>query len=153
MSDLPPSTSDPRRTDADHLKLLAIFHFILAGFALAALGFLFLHWLIMHTLIFNPETQKNAKSGPPPAAFFIIFNSFYLFVGAGILTMGLGNVVSGWCLITRRARMFSLVMAGINCLGFPFGTILGVFTFIVLFRDSVTALYSAKHPPVGGQVA
>jgi len=39
--------------------------------------------------------------------------------------------------------MFSLIIAGINCVQFPFGTVLGVFTFVVLLRDSVRELYEA----------
>ena len=42
----------------------------------------------------------------------------------------------------RRARTFSLVMAGVNCLSVPLGTTLGVFTFIVLLRESVAAQYA-----------
>ena len=41
----------------------------------------------------------------------------------------------------RRHRTFSLIVAGINCLGIPLGTILGVFTLIVLLRPSVRTLY------------
>ena len=39
--------------------------------------------------------------------------------------------------------MFSLVVAGLNCMGFPFATVLGVFTFLVLLRESVVELYEA----------
>jgi hypothetical protein len=39
--------------------------------------------------------------------------------------------------------MFSLVIAGVNCASFPLGTLLGVFTFIVLLRASVRSLYPA----------
>ena len=39
--------------------------------------------------------------------------------------------------------MFSLVVAALDCMGFPFATVLGVFTFIVLLRDSVAELYEA----------
>jgi hypothetical protein len=38
--------------------------------------------------------------------------------------------------------MFSLVVTGITCLSFPFGTALGVFTIIVLTRGSVRQLYA-----------
>jgi hypothetical protein len=39
-----------------------------------------------------------------------------------------------------------MIMAGVNCAWFPFGTVLGVFTFIVLLRTSVRAMY--EIPPV-----
>jgi hypothetical protein len=37
--------------------------------------------------------------------------------------------------------MFSLVIAGVQCMFAPFGTALGVFTIIVLTRDSVRRQY------------
>jgi hypothetical protein len=39
------------------------------------------------------------------------------------------------------SRLFSLIVAGFMCMFFPFGTALGVFTFIVLTRESVRRLY------------
>jgi hypothetical protein len=43
--------------------------------------------------------------------------------------------------------MFSLVIAGLNCIQIPFGTALGVFTIIVLLRDSVREAYAAGATP------
>ena len=150
MSELPPLMRDQRKVDADHLKLLAIFHFVLAGFSILGLCFLFLHWFMMHTFLFNPEFLKNAKSGPPPAEFFLIFRWIYVFAGTCIASMGIGNLISGWCILKRRARIFSLVIAGIDSLCFPFGTTLGVFTFVVLLRESVAEVYTAAQPRFGG---
>ena len=45
----------------------------------------------------------------------------------------------------RRKRMFSYVMAAILCAFMPFGTVLGVFTLIVLGRESVRQLYLEKQ--------
>jgi hypothetical protein len=52
-----------------------------------------------------------------------------------------GNLLSGLFLRARRHRTFSMVVAAINCLHIPIGTALGVFTFIVLGRESVRKLY------------
>jgi len=46
-------------------------------------------------------------------------------------------------LARRRHYLFCLVMAAIECAYMPFGTVLGVFTIIVLMRDSVKQLFSA----------
>ena len=43
--------------------------------------------------------------------------------------------------------MYCLVMAGVESLFFPLGTVLGVFTIIVLFRKSVKEMFE----PVAGQ--
>lgn len=141
MQELPPLMRDQRKIDADHLKLLSIFHYVLGGLAVVGLGFLFMHWLMMHSLFANPEMWKDQKNGPPPREVMMIFKWFYLFFGSCIVVHGLLNALSGWLILQRRARMFSLVISGLNCIAFPFGTTLGVFTFIVLLRSSVQELY------------
>jgi hypothetical protein len=83
--------------------------------------------------------------------FFIVFGGGFTLAGwiLGILT-----IFSGRCLARQRRRAFSLVVAGLNCLAIPFGTILGIFTFIVLLRPTVAMRYvtqpataSASIPP------
>jgi len=81
--------------------------------------------------------------GPPPTTMgyiFVLMGSLAVFFGwsSGILT-----ILSGRAIASRRRRVFSLVMAGVNCVSFPFGTLLGVFTFIVLLRPSVIARYAS----------
>lgn len=151
VAELPPLYRDQRKVDAEHLKLVAVFHFVLAGLSVVGIGFLCLHWFFMHTFFDNPEMWKNAKEGPPPKEFFAIFQWFYIVMGGFILTAGLANLASGFCIWKRRARVFSLIVAGLNCLCFPFGTALGVFTFVVLLRESVAEVYEAEAgriPPV-----
>ena len=46
-------------------------------------------------------------------------------------------------LAQRKRYMFCLVVACVECLFMPFGTVLGVFTIIVLSRDSVKALFGS----------
>jgi hypothetical protein len=144
MSEPTPLLRDQKRTDADHLKLLAIFHFIFAGLAVVGLGFLALHYAVMHAVMGNPEMWKNQKGGPPPVEFFAIFKWFYAFFGLLIVAGGLANLFSGWFIRQRKNRLFSLIVAGVNCLQVPFGTALGVCTFVVLLRDSVREAYAAR---------
>ena len=145
MSDLPPLLRDQRKADAEHLRLLAIFQFIFAGLAVAGIGFLFLHYAVMASIFNNPEMWKNQKGAPPPAEFFAIFKWFYVLFGILLVMGGIANLLSGLFMRNRTNRTFSLVIAGINCLQFPFGTALGVFTFVVLLRDSVREAYGAAN--------
>jgi hypothetical protein len=39
-----------------------------------------------------------------------------------------------------------MVIAALLCMFMPFGTVLGVFTIIVLVRDSVKALFNGINP-------
>lgn len=66
-----------------------------------------------------------------------------MYVLMGFIAVGIAvlNALSARFLALRKNRTFSLVVAGINCQQMPFGTILGVFTFIVLLRGSVRGSY------------
>lgn len=139
--ELPPLYRDQRKFDADHLKLLAVFHYVLAALSLVGLLFLLMHWAMLSTVMSLPAENQN---GPPPEQFFAIFKWFYLLMGLMIVTGGLSNLVSGRFIQQRRHRVFSLIVAGLNCLCFPFGTVLGVFTFVVLLRESVAQVYEAN---------
>jgi len=143
MNEPLPYPRDQRKIDADHLKLLAIFHFIGAGLALLGILFLLAHFAMFHAFLANPKMWENQKQGPPPAEFFAIFKWFYLVLGVWFLGSGILNVISGWCIRARKHRIFSMVVAGINCAHMPLGTVLGVFTIIVLLRDSVRESYEA----------
>ena len=145
MSELPPLPRDQRKIDADHLNLLAIFHFVGAGLALLGIAFLVAHYAFMHAMFTNPDIWKNQKQPMPmpPEQIFEMMKWIYLVGAVWFVTSGVLNVISGLCLRARNGRTFSLVVAGINCLHIPLGTVLGVFTMVVLMRDSVRELYEA----------
>ena len=125
------------------MKLLAIFHFVGAGMALLATLALCVHFAVFHFFFDNPKMWENQKQGMPPREFFAAFKWFYLIFGIWFFGSAMLNVISGFCLRARKGRTFSFVVAGVNCLHIPFGTTLGVFTIIVLLRDSVRDLYEA----------
>lgn len=149
MHELPPLLRDQRKIDADHLNTLAICHFVVAGFALLGLLGLAIHYAAFSFFFSQPELvaemEKAQKGMPNPAEFFAIFRWFYLFAAVALIVGGIFNLMSGLYMRRRTNRTFSLVVAGFDCLQFPFGTILGVFTFIVLLRDSVREVYEAQE--------
>lgn len=133
---------DQTQIDDGHLRLLSVLHFVTAGLAIVGLLFLVGHFMIMNTLIRNPEMWKNQQNGgPQPDQFFAIFQWFYLLMGTFMLLGAVGNLLSGMYMRKKKKLMFSMVVSGFNCLNFPLGTVLGVFTFIVLLRDSVRDAY------------
>jgi hypothetical protein len=143
-SALPPDVAaqNQQRKDQEHLKLSAIFHFVFAGLAFVGIGFLCVHWAMMHTIFSNPEMWKSQPQSMPPKAFLDAFVWFYLFAGAVLLVALVLNMLSGFFLLQKRNRVFSLIIGGLNCLQIPFGTALGIFTILVLSRDSVRQLYA-----------
>ena len=145
MNELPPLTRDQRKIDANHLNLLAIFHFVGAGLSLIGIAFLLAHYTFMHAIFTNPEIWKDQKQPMPmpPEQIFAMMKWFYLAGAVWFVSSGVLNLISGLCLRARKGRTFSLVVSGLNCLHLPLGTVLGVFTIVVLIRDSVRELYEA----------
>lgn len=72
-----------------------------------------------------------------------------LTIGAS-LVLAILTFVAGRRLGQRRSHSFCQTVAAINCIFFPFGTILGVLTLIVLKRPSVREAFDTKprHPNV-----
>ncbi len=53
-------------------------------------------------------------------------------------------LLAGRKLARRRSWTFCLVVASIECLFMPYGTVLGVFTIIVLLRPTVKELFAVN---------
>ena len=130
--------------DKEHLRLLSIFHYIVAGLAAFFSLFPLLYTTIGAIFIFVARhgTARPGEELPPEFLGWI-------FVGLGSLLFLLGIamaiciLIAGRCLSRRKCYTFTMVMACVECLFVPFGTILGVFTIVVLSRESVKALFSA----------
>jgi len=78
---------------------------------------------------------------------FIAMGSTFLLFG---LTFTVCLVLAGRYVKSHRHYTFCLVMAAFACMFVPFGTVLGVFTIIVLQRESVRRLFGCEpsSPPV-----
>lgn len=137
--------------DREHLRLLSIFHFVAAGMALVGLLFIAAQYMFFHFFLANPELLQKAgqaQGGPPPAFVMAMFRGFFVFFGLWCAASGVVNILSALFMRRLRHRVFSLIVAGFNCLHVPLGTILGVFTFIVLTRESVARAYTGPPPAV-----
>lgn len=101
------------------------------------------HLVIGILMIVSPETM--ASDGDAPPAFV-----GYLFAGIGGLFLLLGLalsaciIYSGRLLRNQKMHTFSFVVACVECIFMPFGTVLGIFTIIVLSKDSVKKLYGIE---------
>jgi hypothetical protein len=124
--------------DANHLDLLAIFHYVVAG-----LTGLFALLPMIHVII-----GLFLASSQDPASFI---GWFFIFIGGTLVTMGLtfaGCIFfAGRCLHQRVNYWFAFVVACIECVFMPFGTVLGELTIIVLSRPSVKTLFGLGPAP------
>lgn len=128
--------------DREQLTLLSIFHYIVAGVIGLISCFPIFHLVLGLAMTFG--AFGNGPDAPPP--FFGLF--FAGFAGVIMLfgwAVAVATAVSGYFLSKQRNRMYSLVVAGISTMFMPFGTILGVFTIVVLMRPSVRELFLANQ--------
>jgi hypothetical protein len=129
--------------DKEHLQLLAIFHYVVAGLAALFSFFPLLYTAVGVVFIFVARhgTGKPGEELPPEFLgwIFTVIGSVLFLVG---IAMAICILITGRSLALCNRYSFVLVMACIECLFIPFGTILGVFTIIVLSRESVRGLFS-----------
>ncbi len=127
--------------DRDHLRILSICHYVFAGLCLFPFlyGFIYMFMGLFFGAMIAADTRNN--SGPPAALFGGIFVVIGLVISGIALAIGIAAIKSGRNLTRLNGRTFSFVFACLICIFVPFGTLLGVFTLIVLSRDSVKALF------------
>ncbi len=134
------------------LKVLSICYYIHAGtvafsalFCLAYASFL--------SVIFNAIPTGTGKNAMPEQIKTLIAT---LLVAVSILTI-VAAIVTFLCarfLPRTRNRGFCYVVAAVTCLAIPYGTALGVFTFLVLARPEakqiaagMTSVAPGSEPP------
>ena len=148
MGDLRSLERSQRSRDNEHLALLSTFHFVGVGLAVAGIGMLYGHYALFHSLTSKPNLWPPKGVPPLPVDLFTLMKWVYVVMAIGIACSGALNLLSALFLRARRHWTFSLVVAGLNCLYTPLGTVLGIFTIVVLVRDSVRDLYRAEPEQV-----
>jgi hypothetical protein len=137
--------------DTEHLQVLAIFHYVVAGLA-GLFSFFPLIYTIIGTIFIFAARHGTAKPGEdlPPEFLGWIFAVVGSLLFLIALAMAICILIAGRSLALHKRYSFALVMACIECLFIPFGTILGVFTIVVLSRESAKALFSTATAEAPG---
>jgi len=128
--------------DTEQLNLLAIFHYVVAGLAALFSVFPLIYTAIGIAFIFAAR-HGTAKPGEelPPEFLGWIFAVLGLVLFVIGIVMAICILIAGRSLALRKRYSSVLVIACIECLFIPFGTILGVFTIVALSRESVKASF------------
>lgn len=132
--------------DEQHLDLLAIFHYVVGG-----MGVLFACAPLVHLTIGIAMLSGEGPFGEMPDEAEVPVE-FPRFIGLMFAVIGGAMFVFGqliaWMTIysarqlqLRRNWTFSFVVACIQCMFLPIGTALGIFTILVLNRDTVKETY------------
>ena len=164
-----PPPLGPNPTDLEHLRWLSIAHYVLACFAIlgGCCGFIYVGAGAAVMFVPPPANIPNQPAAPtsapnqqpppanvpnqppPPPQFMApLMGGMFAFLGVAIMilawTMGAALFLSGRWLTEHRNWTFCLVVACLSMLNQPLGTILGIFTLIVLLRPSVKELFRGQ---------
>ncbi|HZE57185.1 MAG TPA: hypothetical protein VE031_04970 [Chthoniobacterales bacterium] len=151
----------------ERLRLLALGYYIKGAIGAVFISFLLFHFFFLLGFSFMPESAWNppakaattAQSPPrlpslsptptpapvnqaPPA---MVLRIFAAVIGLIILlgwTFGALTIYAGRCVQKRTHRVFIYVMAALNCALLPWGTLLGVSTFLFLQSPAGQAEFS-----------
>jgi hypothetical protein len=130
--------------DLEHLRLLSIFHYLMA--LLTAL-FSLLPGIHLALGIAMASGWGDFGEDPPPAFVGWLVSCIAGFLILLGLTFAACFALAGRSLTRHRNWIFCMVIAGISCTIMPVGTVLGVFTILVLNRPSVRALFEGRPSP------
>ena len=124
--------------DQQQVKLLSIFHYVLGGLTAIFSCFPILH-IVMGIAMLNGDFG-DGNTAPPKvfAIMFILMPAIFVLIG---WSLSICMIIAGRKLARFKSRTFCIVIAGIESMLMPFGTVLGVFTIIVLMRESIKEFY------------
>lgn len=128
--------------DLEHLKWLSISFYVYAGLTALFACLPFIHLFVGIAMVSgNFEQDKNP---PPPFIgwMFIGIGSVFIVLG---WTLAICNLLAAKYLKQHKNYTFCFVIAVISCMFAPLGTVLGIFTIIVLVRESVKKLFNGQQ--------
>jgi hypothetical protein len=135
---------EQRLLDEEHLRLLRL-GYLVAGGASVFFAFFPLFYVAMGVFVatggFNGTSHRTGEPDPRLMGWIFVSIGIVIFIFAVLIAVL--KFLTARALGRRRSRMLCLVTAGISCLGIPYGTVLAIFTFIVLSRPGVIALFDA----------
>lgn len=139
-----PAPPAPTAEDLQQLRLLSVFHYVLAGITAVFSLFPLLHLFMGLAIVTGHIPMESDAPGTMDPAlfgwFFVAFAAIFILFGLALAGF---MAYAGRCIARRRRHLLCLVVAGISCMFMPFGTVLGVFTLVVLLRPSVKAAFAS----------
>jgi len=134
------------RRDLEHLSLLAVFHYVLAGVVALTSSIPIIHVLLGLGIL----TGALPAQGPGASVVGLLF----VVIGSAVILLGwtfaVLLAVAGRSLQLHRRHAFCFVIACLSCLLAPLGTALGVCSILVLSRPRVKDLFAGRlllHDP------
>jgi hypothetical protein len=128
-------------TDVRQLRILAVLHYVYGGLvALGSLYMLMFGWIGIKILWSPAVSAGESPLGLPVGAGW----DFIAASVAGFLLVGFwaaATIVAGKRLRHQTHRAYCIIVAAINTISVPLGTVLGIVTIVTLMRSSVIELF------------
>lgn len=126
--------------DIKNINLLSMFHYILGGITALFSCIPFIHVFIGLAMLSGKFFNEGNGDAPPPVIgwLFVIMGAIFILIG---WSTAVCMIIVGRKLKHRKSRIFCMIVAGIECMLMPLGTILGVFTLIALSKDSIQEMF------------
>jgi len=134
----------------DRLRLLSLAFYISGAIGVVFVSFLLIHLALFTGFSFIPESawmnsSQSTHQEPPPAIFFRIAAVVIGLIIISGWTLGGLTAYAGRCIARRENRIFVLIMAAINCIWIPYGTLLGIVTFTFLSTPSAKDAFKTEQ--------
>jgi len=127
--------------DNEHLNLLSLFHLISGIFTLVYSVFMALYFGFV-TFILNMGNKLNAANSDFPFEFMNAIMFVFTIVLFIAIILGVAKIFCSKFIKQKTNRVFCIVICCIECFSFPYGTLLGVLSIMVLNRNSVKEIYN-----------
>ena len=129
------------------LKLLSIGYYIQGGIAAFYTVMVAGYIGFMGTMLaaFGAAAQRNGQK-PIPEFVIPLITGVFVVVTVFSLSIAICLLLAGYWLRRYRNKLFIYVVAGLSCLSVPYGTVLGIFTFMVLRRPVAEQLFGGALP-------
>jgi uncharacterized membrane protein (DUF2068 family) len=121
---------------ATHVKVIAALYFAIS--ALLVMGAVFSQMLVaLGVGLLSQSNEEGAQTGAAVVGFTGVMISIMLVIFA------VPFIVAGWGLLKFRpwARIFGIVLAVLCLIHVPFGTLLGIYALVILFKKETEALF------------
>jgi len=133
-------------TTAHDLKILSICYYVQAGvlafYSLIMLGYS----VFVVTLLKMIQQSPQVREGELPSWVTSFLSLILLGMFVVCLGFGICQFLTGRWLTRHQCRLFCQIVAGLGCLAIPYGTVLGIFTFVVLNRPEARRLFGGAQP-------
>lgn len=167
MQEAAPTPDEQIILTRDRLRWLSIAAYVRGGLMALFSCFFLIYVCLFGVMASLPESAWGNKNRPPtpgasslataaatpapmtndapPRAFFGVMAAFFGGLTLVFWTFAGLTAYAGRCITLRKHRVFVVVIAAVNCLFLPYGTLFGVATILVLSSPAAKAEFAAAQ--------